>query len=140
MEIKSKVYYEITTGNVIHITPEFIGFVERTKDQDMSTYVALKDKNINDVDFIELEYGTLLSIFNNLKSFHINLELKSLEYEYYTAEELQAMQSQDQESQILNNRISDISDYLQQQSDNVITDFEDYILQKELNKTLEGMI
>lgn len=139
-EIKAKIYYEIATGNILTITSEMAGEVEEnTKEQDCTIYPQLQDKDINNIDFIELEYGTFASIFTNIKSYKINLETKALECEYYTAEELQAMQNQEQESQVLTNRVNDISDYLNQQSSDTIADFENYILQNEINKITEGM-
>lgn len=139
-QIKSKVYYEILTGNILAITPESQGSVEETtKEMDMTIYPELQRKNINDVDFIELEYGAMATTFNNLKSIKINLESKALECAYYSTEELQAIQTQDQTSQDPSTRIADISNYLLDQSD-MISNIEDLIIQTELNKITEGMI
>lgn len=138
-QIKAKVYYEVATGNVLTVTSEMSGTVEQTtKEQDMAVYPDLKDKKPEDIDFIELDYGTLASTFNNVKSYSINLETKALNLIYFTAEELQAEQTQAQASQDLNTRVSDISNYLLSQTD-MISGIEDQILQTEINKLTEGM-
>lgn len=138
--VKAKVYYLISTGEVLTITPECQGSVEpTTKEQDMNLYEQLKTYNIDEVDFTELEYGTLANTFTNAKSYSINLETKKLEVAYYTQEELEEMkqkyEQQTQEVQSLNSKISDISEYLNQNTA-TIADIEDYILQKEQNKIL----
>ena len=139
-QIGAKVYYEIATGNVLIITSECQGSViETTKEQDMEIYSELKGKDENEVDFIELEFGILGSIFNNTKSYCVDIKNKKLKVDYYSNEQLQDIKDKYQESQSLNNRVYDISDYLYQQSKDTISDFENYILQTELNKTMEGM-
>lgn len=56
MRIGSKVYYDKQTGNVIVVTPESAGIaVETTKEQDFNSYVALSERNPDQVDFIQLE-------------------------------------------------------------------------------------
>ncbi|MBA8980496.1 hypothetical protein [Clostridium saccharobutylicum] len=77
--IGAKIYYDIKTGDVLTITSEMQGNVEETtKEQDMEIYQELTGRNINDVDFIELQYGTLASIFTNAKSYKVNLETKKI--------------------------------------------------------------
>lgn len=138
-KIKSKIYYEISIGNILVITSEKQGIdlEERTKQEDMDIYPQLKDKTIDEVDYIELEYGTLATIFNNsLKSCLVNLETKSLDCVYYTKEELDIIEQQEQLNQVLNNRVSDISQYLSSNK-TTVADVEDLIIQTELNKILE---
>lgn len=122
-------------------TSEMHGAVsETTKEQDMSVYTQLKDKAIEDVDYIELEYGTQEKTFNNSKSFIVNLETKELEVIYYTEDELKNIESQNQAAQDLNDRVSDISTYLNNSDETTIADIENSILEIEKNKILEGMI
>ena len=84
-KVCSKIYYEISTGNVLIITAESQGDIENTtKEQDISIYPQLKDKTIDEINYIELEYGTLISTFNNVKSYSVNLETEKLEVTYYT--------------------------------------------------------
>ena len=136
---QARIYYLISTGAILVITSECQGCVEKTtKEQDMAIYEQLKDKTVDEIDFIELEYGTLASTFNNVKSYSINLETKTLDVVYLMQEELQVTQTQEQEIQDLNSRISDISTYLTEQNNQSISDIEDYILQSEQNKILNG--
>lgn len=138
-QILAKIYYLISSGEILTITAESQGCVEHTtKEQDMKIYEQLKNKNIDEVDFIELEYGTLANTFNNSKSYKVNLETKKLEVEYYTQQELEEMkkqyEQQNQEAQDLNSRVSDITEYLQNQGSQKISDIEAYILESEKNK------
>ncbi|PYE52482.1 hypothetical protein HUB98_26560 [Paenibacillus barcinonensis] len=58
MLIGSKVYYALSSGNVIQITPEFAGNVtETTKEQDFELYKALAETIPASVGMIQLEYG-----------------------------------------------------------------------------------
>lgn len=89
MQVKSKIYYEIATGNVLLVTSEMEGSViETTKEQDIQYYSQLQGKDANEIDFIELEYGTLVTTFTNAKSYIVNLTSKKLEVTYYTQQEL----------------------------------------------------
>ncbi|WP_026885375.1 hypothetical protein [Clostridium beijerinckii] len=137
-QICSKVYYQIVTGEVLVITTECESTeLETTKEQDVNIYNELKDKQISDIDFIKLEYGTLASTLNNSKSYKVNVTAKKLEVIYYAQEELNAIQQQAQRNDDLNARVSDISTYL---GNNVTTiaDVEDLILQSEQNKIING--
>lgn len=139
-QVKAKVYYEVLTGNILLTTGECQGCVKTTtKEEDMSIYTQLKDKKINEIDYIELEYGTLSSTFTNAKSYKINLDSKKLEITYYTQEELNAMQKQAQQNEELNSRVLDISAYLNSNL-TTIADVEDLILQAEQNKIINGGI
>lgn len=139
-QVRAKVYYDIVTGETLVITPEGSGGIaQTTKEEDVKIYPELKNKNENDIDFTELEFGTLGTIFQNSKGYCVDIETKKLIVEYYTPEELQAIKDNNQETQNLNNRVYDISDYLYQQSADTIADFENYILQNEINKIMEGI-
>ncbi|AQR98103.1 hypothetical protein [Clostridium saccharoperbutylacetonicum] len=138
-QINAKVYYDISTGKVLTITSEMEGgVIERTKVQDMSLYQQLKDKNIDEVDCITIPFGNLEETFKNAKSYNINLLTKKLNITYYTNDELEILKNQENELITLNCRISDISQYLFDQTDETISIFENYILQSELNKIMEG--
>lgn len=139
-QIKAKVYYLIYTGEVLTITSEMQGCVEQTtKEQDMTMYLQLKDKNIDDIDFIELEYGTLSTTFNNVKTYSINLETKTLEVIYYTQEELDVQTLEQLSRQTISDRINTISTYINLDNTS-IEDLENYILQREKDKTIGGVI
>lgn len=138
-KIKSKIYYEINSGNILTITGEG-DIVERTKESDLQFYPELEGRNMDEVDFIELEYGTLAVTFNNAKSYSINLKNKQLEVVHFTEEELNTMRKQNQETQDLNTRVGDISTYLASSDENTIANIENSILEIEKNKIINGGI
>lgn len=138
-QIQARIYFDKITGEVLTITSEIQGCVEETtREQDMKIYTQLKDKNINEVDFIELEYGTLSDTFSNSKSYSVNLDTKKLEVIYYTQEELNIIQQQNQEVQDLNSRVSDITQYLSSSNETTIVEVENSILEIEKNKIING--
>lgn len=139
-QVPSKVYYKISTGDVIIITTECQGDIDTTtKEQDMKSYSALENININDVDFLTIPYGKLSSTFENVKSYLINVETKELELDYYNDEELECMKNEEIQADLLGYRISDISQYLSEQPSESISTIENFIIQTELNKVMEGM-
>lgn len=138
-EICAKVYYELSTGNVITITSEMTGEVEVfTKEQDFSRYPQLQNQNINDVDFVELEYGTLENTFKNLKSYTINLKTKALECIYYTLEELNTQLQEELQTNIIQERINTISEYASVDN-NSIELLENAVIEYEMNLIMGGM-
>ena len=140
MQINSKVYYDNKTGQVITITGECEGTVlVSTKEQDMKQHLALKDKNINEIDFVELEYGTMAATFENAKWYHVDLATNQLKVDYYTVEELGIIQSQNQDQEDLRVRLVDLSEYLTDQPNESLSSIEEFIMQKEINKVMEGM-
>lgn len=139
MNIPSQIIYDTSTGNVLVVTPECLNSM---LEQPPSIEEIRNKYNISsdiEISFLTLEVGSMTTIFNNAKSYKVNIKTKKLEVIYFTPEELQSMENQGQEDQVLNNRISDISSYLMEQHES-ITNVEDYILQTELNKIMEGMI
>ncbi|OPG94191.1 hypothetical protein B2I21_33555 [Chryseobacterium mucoviscidosis] len=79
MLIGSKVYYDVNSGNVIVITPEYAGpVVETTKEQDFKLYKALAEKVLEEVDFIQLEHGAYM--FDRFEGGEIvRIDLETLE-------------------------------------------------------------
>ncbi len=137
MNVESKIYYLKETGKVIYTTGEFSGGVIKTTfEDDYKIIDALNQYNINEIECIEIEYGTYITTFQNAKSYYVDLESKKLKVEYYTIEELE---NQSQEAQDLYTRVSDISDYLIDQQSQSISNIENFIIQTELNKVMEGM-
>lgn len=133
---KARIYYK-NTGEVICITDESYGAVPFISvDDDYNNYKNLSNFNVGELAFIELELGEREKIIG-VKSYKVNVETKELEIENFTQEELQFMQQQSQENKTLNTRISDIANYLNEDSSS-IQDVEDYILQKEQNKIING--
>ena len=137
-QICAKVYYLIATGEILTITSEMQGTVEpTTKEQDMEVYPQLKDKNPDEIDFIELEYGTLATTFTNVKSYSVDVQNKKLNLVYYTQEELDTQKQIITDEQTTNSRISAISNYASQNTTS-IDDLENAIIQLELAKIQNG--
>jgi hypothetical protein len=138
-KINSKIYYEKTNGNVLIITSECQGCVEpTTKEEDIEIYDQLKNKNIDDVDYIELEYGTLSKTFSNSKEYKINIDTKKLEITYYTQQEENEINRKNIEEQNILDRINIISQYSNLDKTS-IADLEYYILQREKNRIIGGV-
>lgn len=141
-QIQSKVYYDIQTGQVLAITSEMQGSVEKTtKEQDMEICPQLKDKKDEEIDFIELEYGTLASTFNNIKSYSVDIANKKVIGIYYTKEELDSIKIQQNkqlsEQQAISDRTTAITNYMQNNT-LIISEIEDIILESEKNNILNG--
>ncbi|WP_315074055.1 hypothetical protein [uncultured Clostridium sp.] len=134
-QICAKVYYEIATGEVLMVVSEMQGdILKSTKEDDMRLYLQLRNRNSSDIDYIDLNYGTLATTFTNAKSYKVNLDARKLEVVYYTEDELNSMQKQIQENQELSSRVSDISTYLSNADGTTISNVEDTILGVESNK------
>ncbi|WP_252224254.1 MULTISPECIES: hypothetical protein [unclassified Clostridium] len=136
MNIKAKIYYDNEKGDVLLVTPA--GYVkETTEEEDFKNY-KLKDKNKATIDKILLSERELKEILfiKNVKYYKVNLETKQLKVIYYTEEELKEMQQENQATENLNNRISDISSYLVNSGEKTISKIENTILETEKNKVL----
>lgn len=81
--IGRKIYYDKTTGNVILDTGEMIGAVVETAiDQDFETYQALKERVLDTVGVIKLEYGQYAQDFAQCNGYRVNPETLELEFSY----------------------------------------------------------
>jgi hypothetical protein len=86
MDIKvgRKLYYDLTTGEVIVDTGEREGAVKRTSiEEDIMTYKLLLERNRASFDVIELEFGEYIKDFRDSDSVRVNLETNSLEFSYF---------------------------------------------------------
>jgi len=82
--IGRKIYYELTTGDVILITPEkhSENATNTTKEQDFQIYDVLAARDPSTVGVIQLEYGQYRAEFQSARSVKVNLETKELLFEY----------------------------------------------------------
>jgi len=82
--IGRKIYYELTTGDVILITPEKHSefAINTTKEQDFQMYDVLASRNPDTVGVIQLEYGQYQAEFQSARSVKVNPETKELLFEY----------------------------------------------------------
>lgn len=138
MSIGSKVYYNKNTGNVLIFTNERSNDIKLSKEEEYSIYDQLKKYSIEDIEYIELPYGMLATTLNNAKTYSINLDTKKLEVTYYTEDELNEIQKQEEESQVGSNRVEDIKSYLDNADDTTVSKVEDTILETESNKVIEN--
>lgn len=81
MQIGRKIYYELSTGNVIQDTGEREGsVVETTTEQDFAIYLPLVGLDASTVGCLELDYGTNTDKFLNCTSFKVNTETNTIEF------------------------------------------------------------
>lgn len=82
--IGRKVYYELTTGDVILIIPEkhHENAVNTTKEQDFQMYDVLAARNPDTIGLIQLEYGQYQAEFQSARSVKVDVETGELLFEY----------------------------------------------------------
>ncbi|AOZ91618.1 hypothetical protein [Paenibacillus crassostreae] len=78
-----RLYYDKSTGEIIIDTRERIGYeVEATIESDFDRYTLLKERTIDSVGVIELEYGQYSEDFEQATRCKINPETLKLEFSY----------------------------------------------------------
>lgn len=81
--IGKRIYYLKVDGRVILDTGEAEGWVNQTTtEQDWEIYSELSKYNKSEVDFIELKWGELKTEFSECTSYRVNVETKTLEFDY----------------------------------------------------------
>jgi hypothetical protein len=69
-----KIYYELTTGNIILSTGEMQGSViETTLDQDFESYQVLKERIKESIGIIHLQYGELNNEFMTCTGYRVDI-------------------------------------------------------------------
>lgn len=140
MNVGAKVYYDVATGNVLLVTSEMSGNVrEMDKLEDVETHEELKNRNAEEVEFINIEYGSKDSLFNNAKSVKVDVINKKLNIEYMTIEEIDTIEKQSLGQQTIFDRINSIMNYVSNNTD-YIDQVENLIIQSELNEIENGGI
>ncbi|WP_020615734.1 hypothetical protein [Paenibacillus daejeonensis] len=83
MDIGRRIYYELSTGNVLVDTGERSGdVVETTQEQDFASYTALAERVPETVGLLELEYGELAEDFAQASGYRVDLETGNLIFSY----------------------------------------------------------
>jgi len=83
MQIGRKIYYELSTGNIILDTGERQGdVIETTIEQDFQTYVALSQRVPETIGVIQLAYGEMSEDFAMAESYRVDLATKKLVFTY----------------------------------------------------------
>jgi hypothetical protein len=93
MKIGRKIYYDITTGNVIIDTGEMQGAVIATTiEDDIESFISLSERNRETFDVLELEYGQYVQDFAECNGYRVIPETKELEFSYHDQNEPEAPQ------------------------------------------------
>lgn len=81
--IGRRIYFDKATGNPIVDTGERQGAVVATTiEQDIDTYKALSERNIETFDVLEFQFGEYQQDFASATSYRVNPETKELEFSY----------------------------------------------------------
>jgi hypothetical protein len=87
MNIGRRIYFELSTGNVILDKGEMQGsIVPTTIEQDIENYIVLQERVRESYDYIELPYGQYAQDFHECNGYRINLETRDMEFSYPTGE------------------------------------------------------
>lgn len=79
----SRVYYLKENGNVVFKTGQAEGWVNpTTSEDDWRIYTELSKYNKSEVDFMELQFGEFKTEFAECTSYRVNIETKTLEFDY----------------------------------------------------------
>lgn len=74
MYIGRRIYYELSTGNIVFDTGEKSGdVVETTIEQDFETYVALQERVRSTIGVIQLEYGQYAEDFMQCNGYSVDV-------------------------------------------------------------------
>lgn len=93
MQIGRKIYYEISTGNVLVDTGERQGSVRPTTvEQGIAAYKVLSELSRETFDVIELAFGQYAQDFAESNGYRVNPETKTLEFSYPDPNEPEAPQ------------------------------------------------
>lgn len=81
--IGKRIYYLKVDGRVILDTGEAEGWVNQTTtEDDWRIYSELQKYNKTEVDYIELQFGEFKTEFAECTSYRVNVETKTLEFDY----------------------------------------------------------
>jgi len=82
--IGRKIYYELTTGDVVLITEEKHGLnaVNTTMEQDFQMYSPLQVRDPETIGLIQLEYGQHAAELQSARSVRVDIETEELMFEY----------------------------------------------------------
>lgn len=82
MSVGRKIYYELTTGDVVLTTLEKLNGTNTTKEQDFAMYDALQAYNPEAIGIMQLDYGEYASDFLTANSWRVDLETGNLLFNY----------------------------------------------------------
>lgn len=83
MKIGRRIYYDLSTGNVLLNTGERQGGVRPTTvEEDILAYSVLSERNRDSFDVIALAFGQYAQDFAECNGYRINTETKQLDFSY----------------------------------------------------------
>lgn len=83
MKIGKRIYYDLSTGNIVLEVCEREGWViPTTIEQDITVYNELSERNRETFDYVELEFGEYAQDFMECNGYRVNPETKQLEFSY----------------------------------------------------------
>jgi hypothetical protein len=82
-QIGRKIFYDVTTGNVLVDTGEMQGYVvDSTIEQTIAAYKILTSYNRSQFDILELSYGQFAHDFASCNGYRVNVITKNLEFSH----------------------------------------------------------
>lgn len=103
-KIGTKIYYCLTSGNVIKIIGDCQGYVkETTFDEDYEIYSELKEREKSSIGLLAFEYGEYPKLSKGSTGVMVNLETKELIFSY---EELPTPPQEPTEIELIKEKIS----------------------------------
>jgi hypothetical protein len=82
-QVGRKIFFELSSGNIIVDTGERQGNVLKTTvEQDILSYTSLSERNRNTYDVIELSYGAYSQDFIECNGYRVNPATKKIEFSY----------------------------------------------------------
>ena len=82
-QIGTKIYYCLTSGNVVKIIGDMQGYVkETTFDEDYEIYSELKEREKSSIGLLTFEYGEYPKLSKGSTGVMVNLETKELIFSY----------------------------------------------------------
>lgn len=139
--IGRKIYYDLSTGNVIFDTGERAGeVIETTTEDDFNSYVILKERAPDTVGFTHLEYGAYQDDFN-VGGFITRIDLTTLKPLFTYPEEVE-------EPSVDVQPLSEKVAFLESNNEQLNTDLGNLLLQSaldtatitELSETVGGLL
>lgn len=83
MKIGRKLFYDLTTGDVLLDTGDREGAVrETTVEQDVAAYRVLSMRNRDTFDVLELPFGAYAKDFAQCTGYRVNVQTSTLEFSY----------------------------------------------------------
>jgi len=83
MKVGRKIFYDNITGNPLVDTGQWDNVVrDKTVDEEIESYTALSERNLETFDVVKLEYGQHQQNFAKCNGYWVNPETKELEFSY----------------------------------------------------------